>query len=115
MYIALNAPIQFVDPNGYDAVIGTLALAGGLVLIDGPLPIGDIIAGCIVIGAVIGEICIIEGRKTPKEIRKEHRYPREVERVHRERKFEETEKAKKKGMKPKYSQPHSIRPKDIIR
>ncbi len=90
-----------------------MVLAGGCALVDGPLPIGDIIAGCILIG---GAICVIinitnEARKTPKEIRREleRDYPRHVQKEHVRQKREAREEAKKIGKKPKYPQPYSIR------
>ncbi len=44
-------PINRRDPDGLSAVVGALPIAGGAAAADGPLPIGDIIAGGILIGA----------------------------------------------------------------
>ncbi|MEM9809612.1 MAG: RHS repeat-associated core domain-containing protein [Pseudomonadota bacterium] len=48
---ATNDPVNLYDPDGEQAVAvgGRLALAGGAAAIDGPLPIGDIVAGGILI------------------------------------------------------------------
>ena len=47
-------PVNHVDPSGYNPAAAALGIAGGLAVADGPLPIGDIIAGGIVIGVGIG-------------------------------------------------------------
>ena len=48
----LNDPVQCVDPSGKQ-LQGALAVAGGVALADGPLPVGDIVAGIIIIGVLI--------------------------------------------------------------
>jgi len=45
---SMDDPINFIDPDGYYGV--ALTIAGGAAIVDGPLPIGDIIAIGIVIG-----------------------------------------------------------------
>jgi uncharacterized protein RhaS with RHS repeats len=46
-----NNPINYIDPYGLSAMSGALPIAGGFALGDGPLPIGDIIGGAILVGA----------------------------------------------------------------
>jgi len=47
-----NDPINWVDPNGLKSMmVRSLPAAGGFAAGDGPLPIGDIIAGSIIVGA----------------------------------------------------------------
>ncbi|MFM6623632.1 MAG: RHS repeat domain-containing protein, partial [Dolichospermum sp.] len=50
-----NSPINFIDPNGKEALtIGGVLVAGGTAAAaDGPLPIGDIIGGIIIVGGII--------------------------------------------------------------
>ena len=57
-----NNPVNYIDPYGESGVAAALAgwasSAWGLTLVDGPLPIGDIIyaAGCVVLGVA----CVVE-------------------------------------------------------
>lgn len=52
-----NNPIVYYDPYGNSAVGVCLPIAGGCVVADGPLPIGDIIAGGILVGAEVWDAC----------------------------------------------------------
>ncbi|MBK7575336.1 MAG: hypothetical protein IPP09_00355 [Elusimicrobia bacterium] len=45
-----NDPVNMVDLYGEDAMSSALSLGAGLVLIDGPLPVGDIVAAAIIAG-----------------------------------------------------------------
>ena len=56
LYAEAN-PLRYTDPTGENAVAGVLPIAGGLAVGDGPLPVGDIIGGVIIAGAVIYEMC----------------------------------------------------------
>ena len=47
-----NDPLNYIDCYG-DNPIAALATAGGFALADGPLPIGDIIAGIVAVYALI--------------------------------------------------------------
>ena len=57
-----NNPVNYIDPYGESGVAAALAgwasSAWGLTLVDGPLPIGDIIyaTGCVVLGVA----CVVE-------------------------------------------------------
>lgn len=50
---ALEDPVNLIDTSGRQALAGALPLAGGAAAADGPLPVGDIIAGGILITAGI--------------------------------------------------------------
>jgi len=51
-----NSPTNFTDPSGH-CVPGLLPTAGGIALVDGPVvPVGDIIAGGLVIGGCLGVV-----------------------------------------------------------
>jgi hypothetical protein len=69
---ARNNPLFFNDPNGESAAAAVWGTAGGAVLIDGPLPIGDLIAAGILAGYAaheIGEaIASYRERKVEKQI-----------------------------------------------
>ena len=61
-----NNPISYIDPSGEDcfsdALVGWTSAAWGLTLVDGPLPVGDIvyITGCAVLGLLaIGETIVL--------------------------------------------------------
>lgn len=49
----LNSPTFYVDSFGLSALVGVLPLAGGFAIVDGPLPVGDVIAGGLLVGAVL--------------------------------------------------------------
>jgi hypothetical protein len=51
----VNEPDGWVDPGGVQIMQMKAALATGgtLAIVDGPLPIGDLIAGALIIGALI--------------------------------------------------------------
>ena len=48
-----NSPLAWIDPSGLSAIAGALPIAGGLAVSDGPLPIGDILGGALLVGALI--------------------------------------------------------------
>lgn len=50
---AFHDPINFVDPNGKNALVNVIPWATGFALADGPLLAGDFIAGGILLGAGI--------------------------------------------------------------
>ena len=58
-----NNPVNYIDPYGESGLAAVLAgwasSAWGLALVDGPLPVGDIIyvVGCVALGACV----VIEG------------------------------------------------------
>ena len=54
---AQDNPLIFTDPEGHSAVACCLPLAGGAAAADGPLPIGDIAACCLLTGAAIWDWC----------------------------------------------------------
>jgi hypothetical protein len=57
-YVYANAdPIRHVDPTGESAVVRVLPWAGGAAVADGPLPVGDIVAGLLLGGALIYDMC----------------------------------------------------------
>jgi RHS repeat-associated protein len=56
-----NRPVGNTDPKGLSAVACVLPIAGGAAACDGPIPIGDIIAVCLLGIAAIVDVC------TPKE------------------------------------------------
>lgn len=51
-----NNPINFIDPTGLSAITNVLPIAGGFAAADGPLPIGDIIAGGLIVGATAHDL-----------------------------------------------------------
>jgi len=65
-YVA-NNPLIYTDPYGlFEATMGGFtALGAGFALADGPLPIGDIVGGTIIVGGAIYLACSSDsnGRK----------------------------------------------------
>jgi hypothetical protein len=55
----VNEPISNIDSEGHSgsAVLRCLPIAGGCAVGDGPLPIGDVIAAGILVGAVAWDLC----------------------------------------------------------
>lgn len=51
-----NSPAAFVDPTGTSAAVAVLPFAAGTALVDGPLPIADILAVGILGGALLYDI-----------------------------------------------------------
>ena len=56
LYAEAN-PLRYTDPTGESAVGGALPIAGGFAAADGPFPFGDVVAGLIITGAVIYDMC----------------------------------------------------------
>ena len=56
-------PILKTDPMGESAIAVALPIAGGAAVADGPLPIGDIIGGVILIGALVWDA--VDARPVP--------------------------------------------------
>ncbi|WP_372723944.1 RHS repeat-associated core domain-containing protein, partial [Immundisolibacter sp.] len=56
LYAGAN-PLRYTDPTGESAVVGALPIAGGFAAADGPFPFGDVVAGLIITGAVIYDMC----------------------------------------------------------
>jgi len=50
---ANNDPVNFHDPNGKSATAAALPIAGGAAVLDGPLPIGDVIGAGLLVCALI--------------------------------------------------------------
>jgi RHS repeat-associated protein len=61
-----NNPNYFIDPDGDSAFTTVLPWAGGLSISDGPLPIGDVIGGCLVAGAIAADCIYYATRKRAK-------------------------------------------------
>jgi RHS repeat-associated protein len=114
----VNDPVNAVDPSG-EQVAGTLAVGGTLALIDGPLPVGDLLAIIIIGGLVVSTIiCFAKGSDDPWKDRLR-------EKEHGRRKYEGRRKAKDElrrrieqgdeGPKPrpKYDQPWNIPDEDL--
>jgi hypothetical protein len=110
--------VNAVDPSG-EQVAGTLAVGGTLALIDGPLPVGDLLAIIIIGGLVVSTIiCFAKGSDDPWKDRLR-------EKEHGRRKYEGRRKAKDElrrrieqgdeGPKPrpKYDQPWNIPDEDL--
>jgi len=55
-YVDSN-PLRHIDPTGQSALSNVLPWAGGAAVADGPLPIGDIIGGLLLGGALIYDLC----------------------------------------------------------
>jgi RHS repeat-associated protein len=51
-----NSPVEHEDPYGESAVGAVLPWAGGAAVADGPLPVGDILAGAILAGAAAWDL-----------------------------------------------------------
>lgn len=64
---ALQNPILYVDPTGESSVARALPIAGGLAIADGPVPIGDLLAGGLLLGALIYDLCKEEVQCSPPE------------------------------------------------
>lgn len=64
-YLYVNAnPTRYTDPNGLSVLVDVLPWAGGAAALDGPIPIGDIIAGVIITGALIYDMCATKKQGT---------------------------------------------------
>ncbi len=50
-------PLMLVDPKGLDAFSNAIPFAVGAAASDGPIPVGDLIGGGILVGAAIYDMC----------------------------------------------------------
>jgi len=65
---AFNSPSRFTDPTGKGAVAAVLPAAGGMAALDGPFPVGDVVAiGLIGVAATWDLIKVIEIVKTAEK------------------------------------------------
>ncbi|RYY80261.1 MAG: RHS repeat-associated core domain-containing protein [Moraxellaceae bacterium] len=55
-YVSAN-PLMLVDPKGLDAFSKAIPFAVGAAVADGPIPVGDLIGGGILVGAAIYDAC----------------------------------------------------------
>jgi RHS repeat-associated protein len=55
---AANSPFMKTDPTGESATVAVLPVAGGLVIVDGPFPVGDALAAGLLVGARIYDYCM---------------------------------------------------------
>ena len=70
---ARNSPWMKTDREGL-ALADAIKIGGGLALVDGPVPIGDIVAVCVIAGAAIYDIYVLTStsKNEDKEKKKEH-------------------------------------------
>ena len=116
----VNDPVGKVDPDGKQ-VAEAVGIGGGLALLDGPLPIGDVIAVGIIVGAIITTAVCYAKRKggEPWEDRaREKEHGRQKYKARRKAKDEWKRRLEEEGgdarpPRPKYDQPWNIDPNDI--
>jgi RHS repeat-associated protein len=54
----VNNPLVFIDPTGNSGLLAVLSAAGGLAALDGPLPVGDILALGLIATYAIDELIV---------------------------------------------------------
>jgi hypothetical protein len=104
----VNEPVGFVDPDGMQ-IEAALATGSALVLVDGPLPICDLIAATIVL---IAAIDMAFATPVDREHGRQKKAAKDKRKEAERRYWREGEEGPPPA-KPKYKQPHNIRPQDI--